>query len=316
MIITRDLETLATLKQPVHLAMGVFDGVHVGHKRVISEAVTAAKNTGHLSGVLTFDPFPIQIVAPNRAPQKILASMAHKEALLERLGVDLLYIIPFDESFATLSAEAFLDTLRSTGNLAHISVGEDWKFGKGREGSLPFLQTYCTQHNIILTATPPVINHGERISSTRIRQAVRDGNLSAATQMLGRPYELFGTVVKGAQIGRTLGFPTANIDTTNELLPPNGVYVVQAQWNNRSETGVANLGVRPTIGGSLQQTFEVHLLNFNEEIYGEELQVSFGQRIRGEQKFANLEALKDQISKDCQCAETLVQTGKAWYHSV
>ena len=313
MITTRDIQTLALLKTPIHLAMGVFDGVHLGHQRVISEAVSAAKTAGELSGVLTFDPFPIQIVAPDRAPQKILASIAHKEALLEKLGVDVVYIIPFDQKFASLTADEFLDTLFQTKKLTHISVGEDWKFGRDRKGRLSFLREYCEKHGVQLTATPPIMQNEERISSTRIRQAVRDGNLHAAAQMLGRPYELFGTVVKGEQLGRQLGYPTANIDTTNELLPPNGVYTVQAQFNDRIEIGVANLGVRPTVSGELKKTFEVHLFDFDEEIYGKELQVSFGKRIRGEQKFPNLEALTNQIAKDCKIAQTLVDNGTAWY---
>lgn len=302
MIVTSDISQIADLDTPVHLAMGVFDGVHCGHQEVIQKVVKAAHEKGELSGVLTFDPFPIQVVAPDRAPQKILATIEHKQKLLAELGVDFLLVIPFDMDFAKLSASAFLDLLCNSGKVTHISVGEDWKFGRGREGKLNFLKTYCEENEIALSATAPVIHEGERISSTRIRQAVRDGNLKTAAVMLGRSYSLFGEVVKGQQLGRKIGFPTANVDTKNELLPPNGVYVVNSVLNGEVLRGVANLGVRPTISGGKKRSFEVHFFDFSDEIYGVDLEVKIGHFMRPEKKFENLDELKRQIRTDCEAA--------------
>lgn len=312
MIETQDISEIRSLSKPLHLAMGVFDGVHVGHREVIEQVVKAAKENGGLAGVLTFDPFPLQVIAPDRAPQKILASLAHKKALLEEMGVDLLLVIPFSMEFAKLSAEEFLDLLHGEGSLAQISVGEDWKFGKGREGKLDFLQHYCTARQIQLTATAPIMLEGERISSTRIRQAIRDGNLSSAQKMLGRNYSLYGQVEKGDQIGRTIGFPTANVNTRNELLPPDGVYAVKVKLGEELINGVANLGVRPTVTGENQRKFEVHLFDFDREIYGQELMVMLGQFIRGEQKFEGLDELKAQITADCAVAREAAQNVEIW----
>ncbi len=302
MIVTHDLAHLATLERPLHLAMGVFDGVHRGHQVVIQEVIDAAGAARGIPAVLTFDPFPLQVLAPERAPQKILAHIDHKRALLEAMGVELMVVIPFDHAFAQLQAREFLALLNPVGGLAQLSVGEDWKFGRGREGKLSFLSEYCAEQGIQLSATPPVMADGERISSTRIRQAIRDGNLQTAQDMLGRPYTLSGPVVQGDQIGRTIGFPTANVDSKNEILPPMGVYAVRVQLGQESLRGVANLGVRPTVGGELAQRFEVHLFDFEREIYGAELTVEFVAFIRGEQKFDGLGALVEQIEKDCTIA--------------
>ena len=303
--VVQDLSELSQLTKPLHLAMGVFDGVHIGHQEVIAQVVTEAQAKGGIPAVLTFDPFPLQVLAPDRAPQKILANIAHKKSLLAAIGVEYLIVIPFDQKFANLRAGEFLDLIHQGGVLTQISIGEDWKFGKGREGSLLYVQNYCDQNDILLTAVPPVIRDGERISSTRIRQAIRDGNLTTAKQMLGRDYSLFGDIERGDQIGRTIGFPTANVDTKNELLPPNGVYAALSIVGSRKITGVANLGVRPTVTGENKRKFEVHLFDFDEDIYDEEIEVVLGEFIRGEQKFEGLEELKQQITNDCTQARSV-----------
>lgn len=312
MILTRSVSDIASLAKPLHLAMGVFDGVHLGHQEVISAAVEEAKVRGELSGVLTFDPFPLQVLCPEKSPDKILASLAHKREILVELGVDFLLVIPFDHHFAQQTAREFLDQLIVGQRLTHISVGEDWKFGKGREGRLDFLKTYCEELGVMLSATAPIMHDGERISSTRIRQAVRDGSLMAASEMLGRPYSLFGKVVEGDRIGRTLGFPTANIDTQNELLPPHGVYVVRSELRGRCVHGVANLGNRPTIQGGLRRSFEVFFFDFSDDIYGEELEVELGQCLRNEKRFSGVEELKEQITRDCTLARRLITQNTAW----
>ncbi len=310
MIVTHTLASIADLPTKLHLAMGVFDGVHIGHREVILRAVREAKEQGHLSGVLTFDPFPIQVLAPDRAPQRILANIDHKRELLAALGVDFMLVIPFDQEFAKYSAKGFLDDLTSSGHVTHISIGEDWKFGRGREGSLSYLKEYCQQSKILLSATAPIMHEGERISSTRIRQAVRDGSLEAANVMLGRPYSVFGQVIRGKQLGRTIGFPTANIDTQNELLPPYGVYLVRSHLHGEPVYGMANLGVRPSVDDGLAQTFEVHYFDFDQEIYEESVEVELLAYIRPEKKFENLDALKQQIKDDCQTGQSLIQNNQ------
>jgi len=300
--VTSDIAEIHNLPKPLHLAMGVFDGIHLGHQEVINQVINTAKQDDEISGVLTFDPFPLQVIAPDRAPQRILANIAHKKNIIEQLGVEFLCVIPFDLDFAKLSARGFLDLIRADDKLTHISIGEDWKFGRGREGKLDFVKSYCTEHGIKLSAAPPVMHNGERISSTRIRQAIRDGNLHAANTMLGRSYSLFGIVERGEQIGRTIGFPTANINIQNELLPPNGVYAVHVRLDGNLIRGIANLGVRPTVNDKKQHKLEVHLFDFEQEIYGQEIEVIMGEYIRREKKFPNVAALTAQITKDCKQA--------------
>jgi len=301
--VTHSLAELKELGKPLHLAMGVFDGVHLGHQEVIQRVIDEAHENDGIPGVLTFDPFPLQVLAPDRAPQKILANIAHKQKILECMGVECMVVIPFDHNFAKLSAEEFLDKVNQDGVLAQISIGEDWKFGKGREGKLDFVKAYCERNKISLTAIPPIIQDGERISSTRIRQAIRDGHLAAAKRMLGRDYSLYGTVVKGDQLGRQIGFPTANVDTQNELLPLNGVYAALTTIGDREVRGVANLGVRPTVSGESIRKLEVHLFDFNEDIYDQSVEVILGEYLRGEQKFNGLDELKVQIAVDCKLAQ-------------
>ena len=306
--VIQDLAELRELGSPLHLAMGVFDGVHLGHQEVVQRVIDESSSQEGLAGVLTFDPFPLQVLAPDRAPQKILANIDHKQKLLEAMGVECLVVIPFDHDFARLSAKEFLDMVHQGGVLAQISIGEDWKFGKGREGTLSFVQEYCDQNEILLTAVPPVIQDGERISSTRIRQAIRDGHLVAAKDLLGRDYSLYGTVVRGEQLGRRIGFPTANVDTKNEILPPDGVYACLAIIAGEEVAGVANLGVRPTVSGEAIRKLEVHLFDFDQEIYGQPVEVILGEFLRKEQKFTGVEELKVQIESDCQRAR-LVKWG-------
>ena len=303
MIITQLISDIATLPQRVHLALGVFDGVHLGHREVIQKAINEAQSNNELSGVVTFDPFPVQVVAPNRAPQKILANIAHKQQLLTEMGVDFLLVIPFDQQFSQNSAEQFLKLLTASGKVAHISVGEDWKFGKGREGRLEYLREYGDSQGILISATPPVQFDGERISSTRIRQAVRDGNLNSTERMLGRSYSLFGKVIKGQQLGRKIGFPTANVDVKNELLPPNGVYVASAEVAGELIHGVANLGVKPTVAGDGKRSLEVHLFDFSQEIYDLEIEVFLEKYLRPELKFDSVDHLIEQITNDCEVAK-------------
>lgn len=289
---------------PLHLALGVFDGVHVGHRAVIYAAQACAKEIGGSCGVVTFDPHPIRVLAPERAPRQLLASLDHKARLLQRMDVEFLLALHFDAALAALSAGEFLALLQQGGRIASIAVGEDWRFGKGREGDVAFLRAMGEQHGFVVNAVPPVMHEGERISSTRIRQSIRDGALANAAAMLGRPYGIEGTVMRGQQLGRTLGFPTANLALDDEQLPPDGVWAVRVTCEEQHWNGVANLGYRPTVDGT-QRVFEVHLFDAALELYGKTLEVEFVHYLREERKFDGLGVLREQITADAATAREL-----------
>lgn len=293
-----ELGELAALGGPLHLALGVFDGVHRGHRAVIGRVLDAAARDGGMPVVVTFDPHPIRVLAPQRAPRALLATLDHKAHLLAELGVEAMLAVHFDEAFARVEAADFVAGL-TAGRIATIAVGEDWKFGCGRRGDVAMLKRHAEAGGWKLEAVAPVMSDGERISSTRIRQAIRDGNVAGAADLLGRPYSVEGPVVEGRKLGRQLGFPTANVATGDVQLPPDGVWAVAAQAEGETYTGVANLGVRPTVDGKAH-ALEVHLFDFGGDLYGKDLEVTFLSYLRGEQKFESLEALQAQIQRDVQ----------------
>jgi len=292
------LVELGGVEGALHLALGVFDGVHLGHRAVVDAAVAGARESGGVAGVVTFEPHPIQVLAPGKAPRRILASLEHKERLLEALGVSVVVVLPFTAEFARREAREFAEELFGCApDLRQVTVGEDWKFGHDRGGSAVFLREWGKDAGVQVDAVAPVMMEGERISSTRIRQAIRDGNLAAAAAMLGREFSVYGVVAHGRQLGAKIGTPTANIEVGDEQLPPDGVYVVQAEVGGVLRKGVGNLGMRPTVGAE-RRLLEVHLFDFAGDLYGQEMEVWFGAYLRGEEKFESVEALKVQIGKD------------------
>jgi riboflavin kinase/FMN adenylyltransferase len=284
---------LAAQEAPLHLALGVFDGVHTGHQAVIAEAVKAARDSGGKAFVVTFSPHPIRVIAPEKAPTSLLATLDDKAEIVKALGVDGLLVIRFDTEFAKTGAEEFVRKI-CAGNVATIAVGVDWRFGSKRAGDVEMLRRMGGELGFNLIAVPPVMWDGERISSTRIRQAIRDANFEAVEKMLGRPYEVSGTVIEGRKLGRELGFPTANLRLGDQQLPGDGVWAVEVDGSMK---GVANLGVRPTVGGG-ERLLEVHVFGFSGDLYGKLLRVRFVKFIRSERKFASLEELREQIGKD------------------
>jgi riboflavin kinase/FMN adenylyltransferase len=289
------LEELAAQDGPLHLALGVFDGVHVGHRAVIARAVEAARKEGGKAFVVTFDPHPIRVIAPEKAPASLLATLDEKAAVLKALGVDGLLVIHFDMAFAKMDAEEFVRKLLAA-DVRTVAVGEDWRFGSKRSGDVAMLRRMGGELGFQLEAVPPVMWDGERISSTRIRQAIRDGNFDAVEEMLGRPYELAGTVIEGRKLGRGLGFPTANLRLGERQTPRDGVWAVRVDGDRE---GVVNLGTRPTVDGS-ERLLEVHLFDFSGDLYGKELRVSFGKFLRAERKFDSVDELRQQIGKDAE----------------
>jgi riboflavin kinase/FMN adenylyltransferase len=290
---------LATLPGPLYLAIGVFDGVHLGHRSVLLRALADARAGGGRAVAVTFDPHPAKVLAAARAP-RLLTATAHKLRLIQALGVESVLVIPFTVEFATTPAEDFVHQLHAACRpLREICVGHEWCFGRGRAGNLEMLRQMGDRLGFDEVGVPAVQVDGKIVSSTAIRASVEAGNLARAARLLGRDYSILGTVVRGGQLGRSLGFPTANLSAHNEQFPPNGVYAVTALWRDRPLHGVVNLGIRPTIAHATgERLLELHLFDFHEDIYGEDIEVTFRASIRPEQKFATLEALKSQIASD------------------
>jgi len=299
MRILRSIAELAELPGPLFLAIGVFDGVHLGHQTVISTSAKHARAGNGTPVVVTFDPHPVKVLRPENAPHLITATQ-HKIALIRDLGVAHLLILHFDRAFAATSPEDFVQQLVGSAKpLREICVGHEWSFGKGRSGNLALLEKLGHENDFDVVGVTAVSVNGEVVSSTAIRKAVAEGDLVKATQMLGREYTILGTVVQGAQLGRKLGFPTANISAHSEQFPPNGVYVCEARLGETLYRGVANLGFRPTVAaGAPERLLEVHLFDLKREIYGEEMEVRFLRYLRPEQKFSSVAELKKQIAAD------------------
>lgn len=309
MHLLRSIEELSALPGPVALAIGVFDGVHLGHQEVIRDAQDFVTTHGGTAVVLTFDPHPLRVLKPESAP-RLLCSTRHKMSILKRYGVDHSLVLPFTEETARQDGNSFVEALVAACRpLGFISVGYTWSFGRGRSGNIHLLMDLGQAHGFGVYGVPEVQEDGEVVSSTRIREAVRSGDFAKAKRLLGRDYTVLGDVVKGRQLGREIGFPTANVAVENEELPPNGVYAVTvhgARFPIHGWKGVANLGVRPTLESQGERSLEVHLLDAEGDLYGEPLEVAFVERLREEKKFAGLEELKAQIALDVVAARRVL----------
>ena len=300
----RSISDLASVPGPVFLAIGVFDGVHLGHRAVIERAMADARGAGGSTVVVTFDPHPVRVLRPEKAP-RLLTSTPHKLRLIRALGVEHILVIPFDRAFAATPPEDFIRQLAAAAHpLREICVGHHWSFGKGRAGNLEMLDRLGHLLGFEEVGAAAVEVDGRIVSSTLIRQAVEVGDFAAATRLLGRDYTILGTVVEGRRLGRTIGFPTANLSAHNEQFPPNGVYAVDVLRNgDAARRGVANIGVRPTVAeAGAERVLEVHIFDFDKTIYACDIEIAFRRFLRPEQKFASLEALREQIARDVQAA--------------
>ena len=308
MVLIHEACELAPGQSKVCVGIGVFDGVHLGHQQVIRQSIADARRHEARAVVVTFDRHPNAVVAPSRVPP-LIQSNAQKLRTLEALGVDVTWLIRFDEKFSRQPGELFVRRLHAElGHLLSVSVGSEFTFGHKRSGTVALLQQLGRDLQFDVHGLAAVALDGQVVSSTRIREAIRRGDFDAADQMLGRTYALDGPVVRGDQLGRKLGFPTANLDISGRILPPNGVYAVHAKAAGQSHRAVVNVGVRPTVTGKLMQRVEAHLLDFDGDLYGQELEITFAQRLRDEQKFASLEDLKNQIASD-------IATARRWFES-
>jgi len=309
MTVLRNIGELSVLPGPLALAIGVFDGVHLGHREVIRGAMDYSEKHGGTAVVLTFDPHPLRVLRPEAAP-RLLCSTRHKLRILEQLGVTHALVAPFNEETARTSAREFVTMLvRSCRPLGFVSVGYTWTFGRNREGNIHQLMELGEAHNFGVYGVPAVHVDGEVVSSTLTREAVRAGDFAKAGRLLGRDYAVLGKVVHGKHLGGKLGFPTANVAVENEELPPNGVYAVVVHGSRfaaQGMRGVANLGLRPTVDtGATERALEVHLLDFSGDLYGSEMEITFVSRLREEKKFSGLDELKAQIARDVEAARDI-----------
>jgi riboflavin kinase / FMN adenylyltransferase len=302
----RSIPELSHLPGPLFLAIGVFDGVHLGHQAVISTSAEHARAANGTPVVVSFDPHPTKILQPKKAPH-LLTATPHKIALIRTLGVRHLLIITFNRDFAATEPEDFVQQLVGRSKpLREICVGHEWSFGKNRRGNLELLTKLGTKFDFNVVGIPPVTVNGEVVSSTTIRQAVESGDLEKAATMLGREYTILGTVVHGDDLGKKIGYPTANLSAHSEQFPPNGVYSVEAILDDERLPGVANLGLRPTMSsGKSDRVLEIHLFDFERDIYGKDLELHFIRYLRPEKKFENVDALVRQIERDVQQARKL-----------
>lgn len=305
MKIIHEAAELPGVPRRVCIAIGVFDGVHLGHQQVIRQTITDASHHESASVVVTFDRHPNSVVAPQAVPPAIY-SLEQKLGAIAALGIEATLLIRFDEEFSRKPAEQFIRGLiHGFGSLCSMCVGREFTFGYRRQGNVTLLDQVGREHGFQVHALSEVALDGKVVSSTRIRECIQAGNLDEASQMLGRDYQIAGAVLEGDRLGRQLGFPTANVDVDGLVLPPRGVYAVHVFHGGKLLRGVANLGMRPTVGKEVaKMSLEVHIFDFEAEIYGSTLTVQFIERLREEMKFDSLDSLRRQIARDAEQARS------------
>jgi riboflavin kinase/FMN adenylyltransferase len=303
MKIIHSLSELGKNRRKVCLAIGFFDGVHLGHQQIIRQTRTDARQHEALALILTFDKHPNTVIAPDRAPA-LIYPLEQKLRVIESLEADVTLVVHFDKAFSERSGEEFVRTLvAEAGPIRSICVGANFTFGHKRSGNVELLRRLGAELKFTVHGQAAVALDGRAVSSTRIRQAITAGDLDSAGQMLGRAYSLVGPVITGDQLGRKIGFPTANIDVTGLVLPPSGVYVAQVKAAEILHRAVVNIGSRPTLQSPHPQLrVEAHLLGFEGDLYGKPLEIILGDKLRDEQKFPSLDALRSQIARDIEMA--------------
>lgn len=306
----RVISLTGTVKFPkTCAAIGIFDGVHLGHQLLIKKMLAKAKDLHAKSLVITFFPHPAHVLRPD-IDFKYLISLKARMQLLERLGVDICLVIPFTSKFSRIPPENFIKSLLVDRlGVKALFVGEDFRFGSKRSGDVALFKAMALEYGYEMDGIKAVSQDGEIISSTRIRKLVMQGDLKGAKKLLGRDFSCFGMVVKGEGRGKSLGFPTANVNHEKCILPPVGVYAVKVHYKNKIYPAVANLGFRPSFKEkSPEPQLEVHIFDFNKDLYGKEIDIIFIKRIRDEKKFASVEDLRLQIYKDAQKARSILET--------
>ena len=302
-----DVNSLPVFQHAV-VTIGTFDGVHLGHRQIIRQLKEEAALIQGETVIITFHPHPRKIVREGQSPVPILSTLREKIALLEAEGIDHLVVVPFDETFAAQTASEYVEHfLVEKFHPQTVIIGYDHRFGQGRAGDYHLLETYGLQLGFMVKEIPEHILDEVTISSTRIREALLQTDIDTANHFLGYSYFFEGLVVKGNQLGRTIGFATANlqVEDAEKLIPGNGVYAVTVSLAGETFNGMMNIGLRPTVDGT-RRVIEVHLLDFNRDIYGQTVTVTVQHYLRGEVKFSGLDALKEQLAKDKLAASAIL----------
>ncbi|GMA48989.1 riboflavin biosynthesis protein [Alicyclobacillus contaminans] len=312
-----EVETLPPRSsEPLVLAIGKFDGVHIGHQAILSHARDRLQ-PGWEFGVMCFWPHPMWVLAHKAGYDRWLTPFPEKVRLLTAFGVQRMYHVHFSQAYASTTAEQFVHEHLANLSLRHVVVGFDFRFGKGGKADVEDLRRMCADIGVPVTVVHPVEENGQKVSSSQIREHLGEGRVEAAEALLGRPYSFVGTVIPGDKLGRKIGFPTANLGDLDEyVLPGGGVYAVAVEILNQPEGaprgnwfGVMNAGFRPTVGGTTFRV-EVHLLGFDGDLYGKRLRVSLLRRVRSEKKFQNVEELTNQIRQDVLYAQSMLGLNK------
>ncbi|MBA2174064.1 bifunctional riboflavin kinase/FAD synthetase [Halobacillus locisalis] len=284
--------------EPSVAAVGFFDGVHQGHQAVITKAKEKAASMNTKSAVMTFDPHPSVVLKKGKVHAHYITPLREKEEILDSMGIDYLFVVTFDQALAQLSPQQFVDDFFVGLNVQHVVAGFDFTFGHKGKGNMEQLPE-LSQGRFSQTVIPKVEKTEDKISSTRIRAVLDQGKVDEAIELLGRPYVMQGIVVNGERRGRTIGYPTANIDVEHDYYVPKiGVYAVIIHVNGHSYPGMANLGVKPTFEGDREPNLEVHLFDFDQDLYGKQVRVEFHVMVREEKRFDGVDALKNQLADD------------------
>lgn len=308
MQVHRDLQHLPDFRNAV-ITIGTFDGVHSGHQYILQQLHEAAEACNGETAIITFDPHPREVLAPHDRNVRLLTTLDEKIRLLEQRGIHHVVVVPFTKAFSELSAQAYVeDFLIRTFRPHTIIIGYDHRFGHNREGGLELLEAEQQKFGFRLLEIPQQVVHNLAVSSTKIRQSLQDGAIQLANELLGYPYFLHGTVVHGDKMGRQLGFPTANIRLNDDrkLIPAQGVYAVTVETGGRKLKGALNIGTRPTFNGT-ELRIEVYILDFDEDIYGADIKVSFLDYIRSDKKFDSVDALVLQMKNDVEKARVIAE---------
>ena len=289
--------------------IGNFDGLHIGHQAILKKIKNNAKKFNSKTIVFFTEPHAAEYFSKvrdeNKNPPPRICPWREKVKLLKKSEIDFACFLKFNNDLRTMSPEEFITQILDSINLVSFTVGDDFRFGADRKGDTDLLKNWGDKNGILVENTETIIFNGKRVSSTRIREEILNNNFKNAESLLGRPYTFSGKVVHGQHLGRTINIPTANIWLPNQRLPIKGVYAVKCRLNNLCLNGIANMGVRPTVGGE-KPVLEVHLFEFNENIYSQRLRVKFIEKIRDEKKFDNLDMLKSQIQEDISIAKNIL----------
>ena len=307
MELIRGLHNLRPRHHGCVATIGAFDGVHLGHQAVIRHLLEKSAGFDLPSLIIVFEPLPREYFSPLKAPARIM-SFWEKCRALEALGVDRLLRIRFNEQFREMSAQRFVDDIFVAGlGVRYVVLGDDFRFGAGREGDIVFIREQGARYGFEAGSTPTFAVGGERVSSTRIREALENAEFAAAEALLGRPYSISGRVIWGRQLGRSLGTPTANLELRRLRAPLSGVYAVEVSGGGLDRApGVANVGVRPTVDDSIRANLEVHVLDREVVLYGRHIEVTFRRKLREERKFDSVAELKENIARD-------IEITRAWF---